>query len=219
MTDKIFTYKEYLEQNRRGILKEKYSQLKKITDKWGFIRQIYMEYMPEIIESAESRIRGKIDPYFIDWVLDFSPIEEAAWTCIRARGVPLYPQFPLFNFFIDFANPYHRIGLEMDGKDYHDSDKDTERDNFLAEYGWRVFRIPGHETMTKFKLPIELEEQGITGESKEREIENWMMNSCDGVVSAIDIIYFKGQQKEFMDLSYRSLYKHKLADFKIVDDE
>ena len=213
----MLSYKKYLEFNRRESLKQDFSKLEKITDKWGFIRQVYMEYMPEIISIAEDHIRGAINPYFLDWAIHFSSIEESAWMCIRSRGIPLYPQFPLFNYFIDFANPYQRIGIELDGKEYHDVEKDKERDDLLAKYGWKIFRIKGSETMTKYKLPEELEEQGISGEEKEREIENWVMNSCDGVIAAIDIIYFDSSQKEYMNWAYRTLLKHRLADFELVE--
>jgi hypothetical protein len=123
----------------RERLKADFSQLNKITDKWGFIHQIYMERMPHIFAASRHNVRGKISPYFIDWILEFSPIEDVAWFSIRSQGVPLYPQLPLFNFFVDFGNPRLRIGLELDGKDRHDAAKDRERDELLFRYGWRIF--------------------------------------------------------------------------------
>ena len=96
-----------------------------------------MEIIPDIMMTSQQNINQQIDPYFIDWLLDFSPIEEIAWNSIRSRGVPLYPQFSLFNYFIDFANPVLKIGLEMDGKEFHDTEKDRERDTKLAEY-WPI---------------------------------------------------------------------------------
>lgn len=66
-----------------------------ITDKWGVIRQIYMEKMPEIWEASELNPLGQTDPYFVDWAVEFTPIEEQAWHSIRSQGVPLYCKLPL----------------------------------------------------------------------------------------------------------------------------
>lgn len=71
-------------------LKMSFEQIQKITDKWGYIRQIYMEKVPDIIEASRQDITAWIDPYFIDWILHFTPIEDIAWNSIRPR-MPMYP--------------------------------------------------------------------------------------------------------------------------------
>ncbi|MGB3777043.1 MAG: DUF559 domain-containing protein, partial [Tunicatimonas sp.] len=140
-------------------LKLDFCDLEKITDKWGFIRQAYVEKMPDIMKVSKDDVRRGISPYFIDWVPVFTPIEQEAWNSIRSTGgIAMYPQFPLFNYFIDFANPYLRIGLEMDGKDFHDQNKDKLRDQKLADYGWKIFRVSGKECYVEYKLPYELDQ-------------------------------------------------------------
>jgi hypothetical protein len=100
---------------RRRALGLDFRHLSTITDKWGYIRQGYMEHMPDIMAAARKNRRGWIAPYFYDWATYFSPIEEVAWHAIRGHyGIPLYPQFPLFNFFVDFANPYVCVRLQFD---------------------------------------------------------------------------------------------------------
>ncbi len=200
-------------------LKDEFPHFSKITDKWGFIRQVYMEHLPLIMEASRKNIRARIDPYSIDWLMEFTPIEKDAWISIRAKGVPLYPQFPLFNFFIDFANPFLRIGLELDGKDWHSEDRDLLRDELLARFGWKIFRIRGVETSVPFRSPIELQAAGITGQERDREIENWLMNTSDGVISSIDYVYFLGRPFEFDSLCLRSLEKHRLAQFELIEEE
>jgi len=83
-------------------------------------------------------------------------------------GIVLYPQFPIFNSFIDFANPYLKIGLELDGKDYHNLDKDYETDKKLSRFGWKIFRVTGKEANTDYLTNIELDDRGITGLEKKR---------------------------------------------------
>src|SRR5688572_20602457 len=145
--------------SRLTALKEDFQLLDKITDKWGFFRQIYMEMIPVIMERAAVNVKWAINPYPVDWGSILSKIEFDAWTSIRGHYIALYPQFPVFNYFIDFANPYLRVGVEMDGKDYHDPDKDRIRDEMLWKYGWKIFRIPGRECYTKYMSYDDLAEE------------------------------------------------------------
>jgi hypothetical protein len=197
-------------------------ELEKITDKWGFIRQIYMENLPDIMEASKNSVRRWIDPYFLDWINHFSPIEEIAWNSIRgSHYIPLYPQFPVFNYFIDFANPYLRIGLELDGKNFHAEEKDAVRDQVLSNYGWKIFRVKGSECYTSYKHPSELSEEGVPREEQFDEIENWIMNTCDGVVKAIRVVYFssnESERKEYLNLALKSLDKHRLANFELIKE-
>ena len=179
-----------------------FNDLERIVDKWGYFRQLYLENMPEIFELARKDICLWAGVYNLDWVSFFSPIERIAWGSIRDYGgIVLYPQFPLFNYFIDFANPYLRIGLELDGKDYHDPEKDEKRDQFLYEYGWIIYRVSGKECYHHCLDLSQIEEQQIEGVRKQDEIKNWLLNSCDGLVFAIRYFYF-------MDLNEKEYYKN-----------
>ncbi len=204
---------------REDRLKDRLKQLSKITDKWGLLRQIYMEKMPEIWAASKAHRSGSIDPYFVDWIMEFSPIESDAWQAIRGRGVPLYPQFPVFNYFVDFANPYLRIGLELDGKDWHDQDKDRARDQMLAEFGWRIFRVPGSEAVAKFESAVEVVERGGDVQEQERALEHWILNTCDGVVAAIDAVYIRGDVEAHNGLCLRTLDRHRLAKFELLKND
>jgi hypothetical protein len=124
-------------------LGEKCEVAKAITDKWNCLRQIYNEALP-MIQEAESGRHGRwINPYFVNWPRHFTPIEFEAWCSIRGLGVRLYPQVPVSRYFIDFANRVHRVGVELDGKLWHERERDTARDEDLARLGWRIFRIRG----------------------------------------------------------------------------
>jgi hypothetical protein len=46
-------YKDYI---RKGRLKNGFYELDKITDKWGYIRQGYMERIPLIMAASETNI-------------------------------------------------------------------------------------------------------------------------------------------------------------------
>jgi very-short-patch-repair endonuclease len=195
-------------------LRNSFLKLSRIVDKWGFIRQAYMEMMPLIMATAKASPTRGIDPYFLDWEKHFSPIESIAWASIRMRGMPLYPQFPLFNYFIDFANPYFRIGVELDGKQ-HDQDADRERDDQLAEYGWSIFRISGVEANTEYENLTDAEIADYSEEHKRSVLKHWLLETCDGVIEGLDQIYFKNNESAYYGLALESLDKHWLAGFPL----
>lgn len=209
-----FGWKEFEDIACQQRLKVAFPKLEKIVDKWGFIRQAYMELMPEILAAAKVKPGGRIDPYFLDWQKHFSHIERIAWDSIRMRGVALYPQLPLFNYFIDFASPYLRIGLELDGGQ-HDNIKDRERDMRLAEYGWSIFRVSASEAIYDFLDPFSEDAADLTEREKEEAQEYWLLNTCDGVIESIKCVYFDGQIDAYDGLALLSLERHRLVDFSL----
>jgi very-short-patch-repair endonuclease len=223
-----------MEMNKFSELKELKVQLQKsnIKDKWNIIRKAYELVLPEISSVSEKRRKGKISPYFLDFCNEFTPIEDDSWMTIRCLGTPLYPQFPVQNYFLDFGNPFYKIGLEIDGKEYHqDVHKDTKRDENLNSFGWRTFRITGSESKRTRKHPYELfEEKKDNKEENEKQIEDWVLNTGEGIITAIHEIYFSTCPKnyfgdhhgfpsyqEMLDLYMKSLNQHRIINFELLD--
>lgn len=180
---------------------------------WGIIRAMYAVMMPAILEASQRNLRGRCDPYFLPW--QFSPIEEMAWHSIRFHGLPFYPQVPVAGVFLDFANPYTRIGLELDGKDFHDSEKDKARDWRLMQVGWKIFRIAGSECHAKYLLPIEMEEQGLAEDETEDAMRQWLLHTSDGVIASLDWLYYRRQPWRWHALARQSLDAHRLVPFAL----
>lgn len=85
---------------------------------------------------------------FFDWYSIFSEAEKLVWNDLRGISADFYPQWPAGNYYIDFADPIRKIGIEVDGKEYHqDFLKDIERQKKLEEMGWKIIRISGVEVM------------------------------------------------------------------------
>lgn len=102
------------------------------------IREAYKEYTPEIISGSRK------SPYDlgIDWMGLFSPIEDNVWGSIRYLGLPLYPQYPVGPYFLDFADPIRKIGIEVDSMKWHrNKEKDLLRQEEIEKMGWRIIRI------------------------------------------------------------------------------
>ncbi len=169
-----------------------------LSERFRLLKNLYIFYTPKIIER-----QGRIYPYFIDWVKYFTPIERMLWGDIRSSRVSMYPQYPVLNYFLDFADPYRKIGIEADGKEWHNEVKDRERDNKLFEAGWTIFRVTGRET---FASDMDWENYDDS-EDKESLMFDWLNNTSEGVVAAIESIYYLDKYSEE---KYQTLCSHNL---------
>lgn len=193
-----------------------------LVKRWGIIRQVYQDLAPYIKSRANS-----VNPHFLPWFSFFSHIERAAWSEIRSEGgIVLYPQFPFLNYFIDFANPNLKIGLEMDGKQYHgNSEKDIIRDQELLQHGWKIFHIKAIECEVYQSLSDVEEDYSdydIYGDEPNSEfdqvLENWFMNTMEGVIYSIKVFYFMDSDSynyQHYPLAVKSLKSHQLIPFEL----
>lgn len=166
------------------------------------IREAYRDILPEWIARYERTGDMRNDPYFMHW--DFTPIEHNVWSDIRTLGLPFYPQVPVLNFFIDFGNPFLKIGIECDGKAWHDSDLDHARDEKLAAAGWMIFRIEGHECKRVVDAYQEFEEED------REQVTKFYQSTSEGVLTAIKRKYFDGHVPEADEYLIEStLFNHR----------
>jgi hypothetical protein len=50
-------------------------------------------------------------------------------------------QFPIGPFFVDLAYPEVMLAVEYDGAEFHNPEKDKERDLYIGKLGWTVLRV------------------------------------------------------------------------------
>lgn len=166
------------------------------------IREEYAKILPGWMAQYEATGDMRQDPYFMNW--QFTPIERDVWSDIRTLGVPFYPQMPVLNYFIDFGNPFMKIGIECDGKAWHDYELDKARDKRLADAGWMIFRIEGHKCRRVIEPWSECEEDNLGA------IEEYFLNTSEGIVSAIKRRYFEnrdyGKYEQFIE---ETLFQHR----------
>ena len=152
------------------------------------------------------------DPYGLDLHDYWTPIEWKLWQDIRALGrLHMVPQFPVGPYFLDFANPQRRIGLEADGKQFHDAERDRRRDQRLwEEFGWKVYRVSGAECNRIRQSPWEFIRE-------RREANGYRPDQSDIDQAAID--YFCGTSTALclpiLELEYKhvhdSAFFHEMA--------
>jgi very-short-patch-repair endonuclease len=188
------------------------------------LRQYYMDAMPEIINLARQSLSAWASVYPFDW--KFNENEQSLWSSIRSNPMVMYPEFPVFNYFVDFGNPYLRIAIEADSKKFHSKEKDAERDRKLLQINWKTFRVSYEENFTPFKELGDIAEMISMGNESEamEEMENWVLKTSDGVVDAIYFFYFMSDKEKenrmkkfpsYVDLAERTLKKHRLVDFEL----
>lgn len=89
------------------------------------------------------------DPYYFDEGANCptTDIEANMWSDIRYFGLPFYYQFPIGKYYADFADPFHGLVVETDGKIHIGNEaRDAERDAYIRSIGFQVIRIPGRDT-------------------------------------------------------------------------
>jgi very-short-patch-repair endonuclease len=150
------------------------------------IKEYYKEMEMDIINSKLKWCYA----YAFDWMSMFTPIEQDAWQAIRYYGrVPFYPQYPVDKYFLDFANPYLKIGIECDGKEFHqDKEKDLGRDTHLSKLGWIIYRVSGADCV---RICEDYNNRDDIQDKYEKAdiIENFYRNTVDGLIQAIGIIH------------------------------
>lgn len=122
---------------------------KVLSEKFSGLKEFYKLAEREI--RAAGRNEWGIDPYEVNWIPLFTPIEYGLWYDIRDCNAVLYPQYPVGRFFVDFANPVAKVVVECDGAAYHqDKAKDDARQREIESLGWKVFRITGRDCLSQF---------------------------------------------------------------------
>lgn len=151
------------------------------------IRSAYAAVLPEWMADYDATGNMFNDPYLMDW--KFSPIEQLVWGDIRNMALPFYPQLPALNYFLDFGNPFLKIGIECDGKQWHDKARDAVRDERLAAAGWMIFRIEGHEC----NRSVDRYWDGAEEDRPQIDHGKFFGETAEGVLLAIKHRYFDSQ--------------------------
>lgn len=178
----------------------------------AFVKMLSREIRPySALKEIYANRTEQYDPYLVDWIRIFTPIEYDAWDTIRGRALPFYPQYPMDGIILDFADPIKKIAIECDGKEWHDAETDKAIDEKLFKKGWAVYRVTGRECRKAIDDPAELKELLDNGTIDEQEHDSryvdWLMNTSEGVITSIATIYYEQGRLNHSD-AIRSLSAH-----------
>jgi very-short-patch-repair endonuclease len=152
------------------------------------IRKTYQASMSEIVRNYP-----RYDPYFgFDWAVIFTPIERNVWGEIRDLRLPFYPQFPVGPYFIDFADPVKKLGIEVDGRRYHeDLEGDWRREQALEQQGWTIIRILGRHTYQEpAKHDLTYVEEKLDPQDPDEQYSWVVMDSATAVLLFVQRYYY-----------------------------
>ena len=77
--------------------------------------------------------------------------ERHLWRLLRAKrlnGWKFRQQYPIGSYIADFACPAARLIIEADGSQHADSARDSRRDAWLLQQGWRTLRFWNNDILT-----------------------------------------------------------------------
>ena len=205
--------------NKMGKIRYDYHSKDNYFNRIRIVGQYWKENEERILKNSEVNPRLWFHPEAFDWNVLLSPIEMDAWISIRGKGIPMYPQYPVLKYYVDFGNPYFKIAIELDGKDYHDPEKDRKRDIELNAVGWKVFRIPGYKMVRQVKDSSDFESWELRENYDEvmEAMHHWILETGDGVIEAVSQVYFTKRplsriDKEIYTLCQRTLQEHCLVE-------
>jgi very-short-patch-repair endonuclease len=206
----LLTWDEVVEQWANSFIDTKEMEdIESYHGKLDYIKKYYERESGNILDTFQKSNKMFYNSYPLDWSKIMTPIEFQAWVAIRSKGIVLYPQYPVLNYHLDFANPGLMIALELDGAEWHDKERDLKRDNKLRELGWTVYRITGKEMYRDYKNFQTLREEEISDPEEMRQpIRHWIMETGDGVIEAIKVTHFGEVDHEFEKTEIGHHYYH-----------
>ena len=149
---------------------EPYDNAKNDFERRLILKDFYSHYTKRIMEN-----NGIADVYMLgDSTMKYmTPIEQIFFRLTRTIGrCYLFPEYPVGNYFVDFGNPYHKIAVECDGKEWHDAEKDRLRDIELHKMGWIVFRLTGSDLHKDESEEIEAFESDVTEQCRQGRLDH-----------------------------------------------
>lgn len=106
-----------------------------------------------------------------------SPIEDLVFNSLKEFGLIPKTQYEVFPFFLDFAFPEIKLGIEADGKKWHSGKENEERDRYrdekLKSLGWIIERFSGSVIMRSpdivtSKIALKYFKDKLTKEQKDK---------------------------------------------------
>jgi len=183
------------------------------------LRHNYKRYMDEYEESSSNY--GKPlgwnydNPYHVCPFEHLSPIEKSAWEAIKSGNNDFVPHFPVGKYVLDFANPHFMIGIECDGKQWHNAEKDAVRDRWFADKGWLIFRLEGrkcHYAMDYIYNVIDAEYSSELSDHETEYVRKFMNRTVEGLMISIRHKIIGNQRHDFIEHNCPGLMLDVLVD-------
>ncbi len=126
-----------------------------------------------------------VNPYIIDWDRFLNENELTVFYSCRCSGIAFYPQYQVGKYFLDFGNPYFKVGLEVDSKTYHVHEKDVARDLELKKLGWTIYHLTSSEAYHSSKQNSYDFDLDFTDDEDNKEQSKYLETKLEGILDCI----------------------------------
>ena len=139
------------------------------------IKLLYEKSYSKALQTSSQKISTDVE----DWYSVMNEVQFNVYNDIKYVGIFLYPLYPIGDYFIDFGNPFAKIGIEILYKDYGLSAK-QDRINFFEANDWKVYTIESKNTyLNAFELFDRLKNPTETRGLDQVEYDEWWKFICD----------------------------------------
>lgn len=106
-----------------------------------------LEQLGNILETATCQVHDICAIPLLNEKVIYTPIELILRDELVERNIRFEPQVKLGRFYTDFLVTVNnrKVIVECDGRDYHNAEKDRERDKELSLEGYQILRFTGSE--------------------------------------------------------------------------
>ena len=121
------------------------------------MNQLTTEQKRIITKACHDKVRGSIKTHSvlvnrakgIQEKYTLSIYEKLFLQAFQEANISVIPQFAIDIFNVDFAIPSLKLAIEIDGGNWHDSEKKRKQDSkktlYLTLQGWKVVRFSNHQ--------------------------------------------------------------------------
>lgn len=195
----------------KGQLQEDLENAKDYLHKLKALRRYYDSNMDSIMKTFYKSKYSWDSSYPTDWRKVLSEIELIIWDTLRTKGrIVLYPQFPVDYYFVDFANPGLKIGLEIKKNATNDPEKKQKRLEKIKNAGYTIYEVSGKEMYRSHFVTLnEIDLQSDSEAEIYKELAFWLLETGDGVIQAIKEVHFEERdeyEEDESDFGWKNVF-------------
>ena len=100
------------------------------------IRDLYLKLYNESIEKRKELLHFGVE----DWHSTLYEVALKVYNDIKSIGVFLYPIYPIGDYFVDFGNPFKKVGIEILYKERQRQER-LDCIEYFEKRGWTIYRL------------------------------------------------------------------------------
>lgn len=131
------------------------------TDSKEILRLLFIEQIYSLLSQVNITYNSISNSLDVD--INYTPIESITKKLLEENNISYKAQVKLGRHYVDFLieRGDKKLIIECDGREYHNPNRDFERDKELNKFGTRILRLTGSEIFNSPSICLEKIEQSI----------------------------------------------------------